>query len=643
MKLATYAILFIILGSLSPFLQAIEHVTPLPNGHWLTSSKTTGLSIVDETLSPIHTFDGHFVHANVLTVSDALSYVLAVGKAGHSLHLLKLVDSQLTQLSTYTQTPYSVVGACLYLPGTFPDDMHDDTPNNGSAKNILPKKLAFKKQNILQAVILTEGKQAEQHALYNIDTGEVFDKSIRHLPLAGELSHCVVDNTHQQIYIAEEDVGLWQLNAKVEEDINKRAIHLRKPSGKIESSFEQFSLTDPDTILLSGGKGQLIVFSPHDASNDLAYLPIKQDAAFIAAYRKDENTIVALTENNGKPLLTEIPHTQSLKRGIGTATNLSNNFATVTPFAETTPVSHFGDAADDPAIWVNAQAPHESLIIGTDKSSGLGVYTLSGELKQFLPTGRMNNVDIAQGLGEQKTDSLLVASNRDLNSISLYRKQGNADLVHLGEVKTNLVNTYGICMHRINQAAAYVFINDKNGKYLQYQISLDAHSFTSTLIGEFLLPDQPEGCVVDPNTQTLYVGVEDLGVWKTSFNAKGNYSLKQIIAVGGSLQDDVEGLAVYNTNEHSLLVVSSQGNNSYAFYTLNKNYDYVGSVNVIADYNAGIDGASETDGLAVSSADFGKHLPKGVLVVQDGRNALPTAPQNFKLVDFNDIIQALNL
>lgn len=51
--------------------------------------------------------------------------------------------------------------------------------------------------------------------------------------------------------------------------------------------------------------------------------------------------------------------------------------------------------SDDPAIWVHPADP--SLIIGTDKDGGLGVYTLDGladgrrtavERLAFLPTGR---------------------------------------------------------------------------------------------------------------------------------------------------------------------------------------------------------------------------------------------------------------
>ena len=52
-----------------------------------------------------------------------------------------------------------------------------------------------------------------------------------------------------------------------------------------------------------------------------------------------------------------------------------------------------GDA-DDPAIWVNEADPAQSLILGTDKTAGLYAYGLDGAVRQFLPDGRLNNVDL---------------------------------------------------------------------------------------------------------------------------------------------------------------------------------------------------------------------------------------------------------
>jgi 3-phytase len=60
---------------------------------------------------------------------------------------------------------------------------------------------------------------------------------------------------------------------------------------------------------------------------------------------------------------------------------------------ETARVAGEGDAADDPAVWI-APDPSDSLVLGTDKTAGLYLYELSGEIADFLPTGRLNNVDV---------------------------------------------------------------------------------------------------------------------------------------------------------------------------------------------------------------------------------------------------------
>src|SRR5262245_44186462 len=71
--------------------------------------------------------------------------------------------------------------------------------------------------------------------------------------------------------------------------------------------------------------------------------------------------------------------------------------ATVLPTVETDPTAETGDSADDMVFWVHPAAPELSLVIGTDKQSGLAVYDLAGKQLQFLPDGRLNNVDIRYG------------------------------------------------------------------------------------------------------------------------------------------------------------------------------------------------------------------------------------------------------
>jgi 3-phytase len=64
---------------------------------------------------------------------------------------------------------------------------------------------------------------------------------------------------------------------------------------------------------------------------------------------------------------------------------------------------------------------------------------------------------------------------------------------------------------------------------------------------------------------------------------------------------------------------------------------------VSAAASAGIDGISETDGLEVVSASAGPGFEHGLMIAQDGRNVSPPENQNFKLVPWGRIAEALKL
>ena len=101
---------------------------------------------------------------------------------------------------------------------------------------------------------------------------------------------------------------------------------------------------------------------------------------------------------------------------------------------------------------------------------------------------------------------------------------------------------------------------------------------------------------------------------------------------GRTLVADVEGIAIAD----GLLLVSSQGDNAYAAYSLADD-SYVGRFRI----GAGKFGAtSETDGIAAWAGDFGLAYPQGIFIAQDGDNA--PAAQNFKIVDWRQVKAALN-
>lgn len=316
----------------------------------------------------------------------------------------------------------------------------------------------------------------------------------------------------------------------------------------------------------------------------------------------------------------------------------------VTARGETTPVGTANaDAADDPAIWRNAANPGQSLIVGTDKKAGLYVYGLDGKTRDFLDAGRVNNVDLRDGVALGGRDGILVAASdrNDLANakIALFRLDpASAKLTALGKVDGGTGEAYGICLYRAPEAA-YAFIVLKDGTINQVALDLTGTTPAGRIVRSLKLGTQSEGCAVDDRTGILYVAEEDVGLWRFDARATGSTTPKKIAAADGkNLVMDAEGVAIAPIGERDgYVVVSSQGDNAYTVYRLADD-SYVGRFRI---NDGAIGGAEETDGIDLMLGDFGPAYPGGIFVAQDGHNA--AAAQNFKLVAWDDIAKALGI
>ncbi len=311
--------------------------------------------------------------------------------------------------------------------------------------------------------------------------------------------------------------------------------------------------------------------------------------------------------------------------------------------AETTAVQTLDDAADDPAIWLNYDDPKESRILGTDKKSGVAVYGLNGELKQFLDIGLPNNIDLRQQvtIGDWQGD-LVIASNRQADTVTVMSMSA-AGLAYLGDFPSLMSEPYGACLGVIDDTAV-VFVTYKHGNVLAHAlIDIEAGNITERPVGHTAFATQLEGCVVDEDAATIVIGEEAAGVWRNELMFRNGMLLfshaEMIDSIDGTsgITADVEGVTLYESPDRQWLVVSSQGNDSYAVY------DHAGVFAGRFRIAAGeaIDGAQETDGIAVISANLGDRYPEGILVAQDGFNR--EEKQNFKIVDWRDVKAALNL
>lgn len=303
----------------------------------------------------------------------------------------------------------------------------------------------------------------------------------------------------------------------------------------------------------------------------------------------------------------------------------------VHPVAETAPVVSAYDSADDPAIWINPGDPASSLILGTDKRSGIYSYELDGSVRQYLPLGNTNNIDLRHAPWGRDDQTLVAASGRFPSELLLLAlDHASRELRLVARHRVALREPYGICLYRDEAQQLYVFLNSTDGSFAQYAVD---PQFGIAEVRRFKMRSQVEGCVADDAAGVLYIAEEDRGIWRMSANAGDPDNRELLDSVRGEhLTADVEGLALYH-GPRTLLVASSQGDNSFAVYDTETG-EHLLSFHVVGD--ARTDGASDTDGIDVTAVSL-PGLPQGMLVVQDGRNTQPDAHQNFKILSWSDV------
>lgn len=404
--------------------------------------------------------------------------------------------------------------------------------------------------------------------------------------------------------------------------------------------------------------------------------------------------------------------------------------------------SHFDDRAgnytdvDDPAIWIHPKDTARSLVVGTLKEGGLDVYDLDAKLVQHLPArsapacsdsqkdctdnapGRLNNADVLYDfdLAGKRAD-IIVASDRGFDTLAVYQVvdrghtilkdisapggalifSDNQDEVNAGYTAYGLAtyrqgeSTYAIVSQNSTARVAILELEGNTDGLVDYRVGAtlefphefpleDGNTWTPCTENDV---DRPhfEGMVADPSHNALYLGQENVGIWRIALDApeddsrwklfarakeygvayqrtwdaaEEEYSCKLLADRAPGLGDkhlsvDIEGLTIYDAGDgEGYLLVSSQGDNSVAVYDRALGNPYLGSFRVD---DGVVDAVNETDGMMVTNIALGDRFPSGLLVMQDGLN-LPHVhdgtgeereSSNFKFVDWAPIAKQLNL
>jgi 3-phytase len=341
--------------------------------------------------------------------------------------------------------------------------------------------------------------------------------------------------------------------------------------------------------------------------------------------------------------------------------------ATVTALYETPQVISEDDAADDPAIWINYAAPEQSLVFGTDKQSGVYSYKLNGEQIGYSELGRINNIDSRTLTpGDRATDTysqtFIFASNRTLQTVDLWVLSDSTLAEAAASERFALpitrsvqaqsgINIYGICAGVDKDLGLIAFVTEDEGPRVELWQYRDE---SLRLLTTFNNGGESEGCVYDDENRTLLISEEEVGGVLRAYQVSDQLDFSSPIIVDsreGHIKGDPEGVAIYKTSDtDGYVLLSSQGDSKFNVYDRQSPYTYRGSFNIVDGAVIDgqlVDGTTITDGIAVANYPFNSDFPKGLFVAQDNDNIIEPAGkprrQNFKLVSFADIIDALEL
>ncbi|MDX1992087.1 MAG: phytase [bacterium] len=530
--------------------------------------------------------------------------------------------------------------------------------------------------NTYYTFVNSEDGDVEQWSLEGNEDGTISASLERSFSVGGETEGCVADDDLRDLYLGEEEFGIWKYGAEPESGDDRDLVEM------VEERYGE-QVEGLTLYYASGGTGYLI--ASDEAGSRFQVYERQDDNAYIGAFEIVDGAVDGVNEPNGIDVM-NVPLGEQFPEGafiasddnntdpteninfklvswsdiaaglnltidtqydprVGEATSAESDAIAVAASAETAPVPSGTDAADDPAIWIHPTDTSLSTIIGSDKTGGIVVYDLSGAELQYVEIGRINNVDLRYNFplaGEQV--ALVGGTNRDENTIELYRVNAETrQLEQVGTIESGVREVYGFCMYvSPSTGRYYAFVNStRDGGVEQWELSETDGQVSGTLVRSFTVGTQTEGCAADDELGFVYIGEEGVGVWKYGAEPEAGEERTAMDNIDGNLTADVEGITIYyGADGAGYILVSAQGASEFVVYERGGENAYVGTFSVIA---GAADAVSGTDGIDVTNFPLGDLYPEGVFVAQDDFNIDPDDNQNFKLVAWSEIAAALGL
>jgi 3-phytase len=243
---------------------------------------------------------------------------------------------------------------------------------------------------------------------------------------------------------------------------------------------------------------------------------------------------------------------------------------------------------DDPALWINAEDPAASLVVGTDKDAdgALYVFDLNGKIVQDKVVRgllRPNNVAIVQGarLGSEPVD-LAVVAERYAHRLRIYKLPGMEPVdgggiaVFEGERARDVM---GVALYtRQSDGALFAIVSRSDafaptaGYLHQYRLFDDG---TGTIRGAFARAfgtwsgkQEIEAITVDDALGYVYYSDETYGIRKYLADPQAEDADEQLAEFGqADFTEDHEGLSLYKRADGTgYLFASDQQANRFNVY-----------------------------------------------------------------------------
>jgi 3-phytase len=315
--------------------------------------------------------------------------------------------------------------------------------------------------------------------------------------------------------------------------------------------------------------------------------------------------------------------------------------------AQTAPVPHSGDVAEDAAVWIHPDNPALSLVLGTDDNGALHTYNMDGTPNEMVGDGTWPaGVDVLYGFPlDGRAVDLAVAAVQINGRPGLIvwvidpATRRLSDVTHGGRIEVFGGGTpSGVCGYKSGRNGRhYVFVTNVRGEVEQRELWDGGGGTVAAIpVRTFDVGSAVESCVADDELADLYVAEAAVGIWRFSAEPNGADKKHPVALVGEyGLAADVEGLAIYYGplgQAPGYLIAASQGNNTFLLYERAGGNRFVG----IIDPKAGaIDDVNDVEGIAVTGCATSPQFGGGVFIAKDGDNA--SGNQNFKLYAWEDI------